>query len=76
MFGIGPRLNIEDGGWFAYVGRGLGDTYTAAVQPGGRQLCHMVRKPAGRGWRMTVDYRRTNNACTAAEPWPLLAFRG
>ena len=30
---------------------------------------HMVRKPGGRGWRMTVDYRRIN-ACTVPEAWP------
>ena len=30
---------------------------------------HMVRKPAGRGWRMTVDYRGINK-CTVPEAWP------
>ena len=31
---------------------------------------HMVRKPSGRGWRMTVDYRKIN-ACTVPMPFPL-----
>ena len=30
---------------------------------------HMVKKPNGRGWRMTVDYRRIN-ACIQPESWP------
>lgn len=30
---------------------------------------HMVRKPGGRGWRMTVDYRGIN-AITEPEEWP------